>query len=88
MPSPTTQLAHAQAYKVKEEFGGGYRGAAINKLTGEIIRGETRETIEQARNDAKTFVWQFAAGRNMVTGTFKSPHGEWKCNYFIRTDEA
>jgi hypothetical protein len=86
--SPTTRLSYAEAYPVKAECGGGFRGTAKNILTGEILRGENRDTIEQARNDAKRFVFQFADGRNMVTGIFKSPKGWWKCNYFIRTDEA
>ena len=41
--SPTTRLAFAQAYAVKAEFGGGFRGAAKNVLTGEILKGENRE---------------------------------------------
>lgn len=86
--SPTILLSHAQAYALKAECGGGFRGAAKNMLTGEVLRGERRDTIEAARNDAKRFVWQFASGRNMVTGTYKSPRGSWKCNYFIRSDEV
>ena len=86
--SPTTRLAYAEAYAVKAEAGGGFRGAAKNCLSGEILRGPNRETVEIARNDAKRFVFQFADGRNMITGTFKSPKGLWRCNYFIRTDET
>lgn len=86
---PTTRLAYAEAYPIKAEMGGGFRGAAKNMLTGEILRGERRDTVEQARNDAKRFVWQFADGRNMVTGTFgHHAKGTWRCNYFIRTDEV
>ena len=81
----TTHLAYAEAYGLKA---GGFRGAAKNKITGEIMRGEIRDTIEAARNDAKRFVFQFADGRNMITATYQSPRGLWKCNYFIRSDEA
>jgi hypothetical protein len=84
----TTRLAYAESYAIKAECGGGYRGAAKNMLTGEIQKGDRRDTIEEARNDAKQFVWIWADGRNMVTGTFKSPKGSWKMNYFIRTDEV
>ena len=84
----TVQLAYAEAYTIKAEMGGGFRGVAQNKLTGEILKGERRDVIEQARNDAKKFVWQFADGRNMHTGTYKSPKGLWRMNYFIRSDEA
>jgi hypothetical protein len=85
---PNVRLAYAEAYAVKADCGGGFRGVAKNILTGNIMRGENRETLEQARNDAKRFVFQFADGRNMVTGTYKSPKGAWKCNYFIRGDEV
>lgn len=82
---PNVRLAYAEAYAVK---GGGYRGVAKNMLTEDIQRGELRNSLEEARNDAKRFVWAFAAGRNMVTGTYRSPKGQWKMNYFIRADEA
>ena len=83
---PTTHLAYAGAYKIKDS---GFRGIALNKLTKEIARGEVRETIEQARNDAKTFVWAWAKGRNMATGTLRNTPGlQWRMNYFIRTDEV
>jgi hypothetical protein len=72
------RLAYAEAYAIKQEAGGGYRGVAQNKLTGEVLRGEQRDTIEAARNDAKRIVWAWADGRNMVTGTYKSPKGSWK----------
>jgi hypothetical protein len=82
------QLSYAEAYEIKAECGGGFRGVAKNMLTGEVRRGDRRDTIEQARNDAKTFVFEFAAGRNMATGTFRNPKGLWRCNYFIRSDEV
>jgi hypothetical protein len=81
-------LSYAIAYGLKADVGGGFRGAAKNIITGEVLRGEVRETIEEARNDAKRFVWQFANGRGMSTGTYKSRKGSWKCNYYIRADEA
>lgn len=88
MNSLTVRLAYAEAYTIKQEFGGGYRAYAKNMLTGEIKKGDRRDTIEQARNDAKKYVFEFANGRNMTTGTYKSPRGSWRCNYFIRADEA
>jgi hypothetical protein len=86
--SSTIQLAYAEAYEIKASMGGGFRGVAKNKITGEICKGERRDTIKAARNDAKTFVFKFADGRKMTTGTYKNSKGSWKCNYFIRSDEV
>lgn len=84
-----TQLAYAEAYPIKVELGGGFRGVAQNKLTKAIAKGDRRDTIEEARNDAKRFVWAWAAGRNMATGTYPNKAGvSWRTNYFIRSDEV
>jgi hypothetical protein len=80
----TVHLAYAEAYELKA---GGFRGVAKNMLTGEIARGEVQPTIEQARNDAKRFVFAWAADRNMITGTYRNPRNRWQMNYFIRSDE-
>jgi hypothetical protein len=86
MSAGVVQLAYAEAYALKA---GGYRGVAQNKLTKEIARGEVREDIATARNDAKRFVFAWAGDRNMTTGTYNTRSREsWKCNYFIRSDEA
>lgn len=82
------RLAYAEAYQRKADLGGGFRGVAKNKLTGEIFRGETRDTLEAAKNDAKRVVFAWADDRNMVTGTYKSPRNNWRMNYYIRADEA
>jgi hypothetical protein len=84
----TTQLAYAEAYQLNTKAGGGFRGVAQNKLTGKIYRGERRETIEDARNDAKRAVFAWADNRNMTTGTYRNKPGlNWRMNYFIRIDE-
>jgi hypothetical protein len=88
MTHPTVCAFYAEAYAIKESSGGGFRGVAVNKLTKEQKKGERRESIEQARHDAKTFVFEFAAGRNMTTGAYKGSRTNWKYNYFIRSDEA
>jgi hypothetical protein len=86
---PTTHLASAEAYKIKESAGGGFRGVARNKLSGATYRGEVRDSLEAARNDAKRAVWTWADGRNMNTGTFRNtPRVNWRMNFFIRTDEV
>jgi hypothetical protein len=85
---PTVRLAYAEAYERKTELGGGFRGAAINSLTGEKYQSEVRQTIEEARNDAKKAVWAWADGRNMVTGTYRNRRNTWRMNYFIRCDEV
>ncbi len=84
----TVRLAFAEAYKIKAECGGGFRGLAQNMITKEVAKGVARETLEEARNDAKAFVWAWAADRNMTTGTYRNPKGSWKMNYYIRADEA
>lgn len=84
----TVQLAYAEAYQIKAELGGGFRGVASNKLTGETFRGGQRDDILAAKNDAKRVVLAWAAGRNMITGTYRNPRDNWRCNYFIRADEA
>ena len=89
MSGPTTQLAYAEAYRIKESLGGGFRGACHNVITKEVKKGEVRETLEQAKFDAKTFVFEFAAGRNMTSAPYHGiPRKLWKCNYFIRSDEV
>jgi hypothetical protein len=67
--APTTRLAYAEAYALKD---GGYRGVAKNMLSGEIARGEVRDNIVSARNDAKRFVFAWAGEHNMTTGTYNT----------------
>jgi hypothetical protein len=78
-------LAYAEAYPTKT---GGFRGVAKNYLTGEIAKGELRNSLEEARVDAKKFVFAWANGRNMGTGSYRSLKGQWRMNYFIRADEV
>jgi hypothetical protein len=86
--SPTTRLAHAQAYTIKESLGGGFRGVAQNLLTGEVLKSEVCATLHEAKNAAKGYVFGWAAGRNWVTGSYPYSRDQWKMNYFIRTDEV
>jgi hypothetical protein len=85
MTVTTIRLAYAEAYAIKDS---GYRGVAKNMLTNEIARGEVRSGLAQAREDAKRFVWAWADGRNMATGSYRHSHARWRMNYFVRSDEA
>ena len=79
------QLAYAEAYELKA---GGFRGAVKNKLTGEITKTEVFDTLEHAREAARKIVFDIVGDRNMAAGHYRSPRGEWRCNYFIRSDEV
>lgn len=78
-------LAYATAYELEA---GGFRGVVKNMRNGEIQRGDVRSTMDEARNDAKAFVWKLADGRNMATGSYPHSKTRWRMNYYIRSDEV
>lgn len=75
------EIAYAEAYEIAHSQGGGFRGIAKNKDTGEIKRGEVRRTLEEARNDAKTFAAQLIGSTPVRTGPISSKNG-WRCYYY------
>lgn len=77
-------LASARAYQRKAELGGGYRGVAFMPSTKERRQGEVRETLAQARNDAKRHVYEMLGPQRYARtrpGYCWGKHS-WSCNYF------
>jgi len=85
-----TQIAYAEAYEIKASHGGEFRGVAKNKLTGEIFRSAAFDTLSAARYAVENHVvnvW-ITGDRDYSRGTYRNPRNSWKCNFFIRADEA
>lgn len=69
----TKQIAYGEVYELKA---GGFRGAAKNKLTGEIVRGEVRPTLAEARNDVRNFFWSLLGDDQMKAATIAPVYGK------------
>ena len=76
---------YAEAYELKV---GGYRGVALEKQTGEKKRGEVRQTLEEAKNDAKRFAGELLKGRAYKSGTYPSSKSRWRNNYWFAMEAA
>lgn len=75
-----TILVTAQAYAIKAERGGGFRGIARAGATEK--RGERRDSFEEAKNDAKRFALELLAGRRCRCG-YVWRRQFWLCNYWM-----
>jgi hypothetical protein len=72
---------YAEAYELKI---GGFRGVATDRRTGEVRKGEVRETIEQARHDAHSFALAFLASTPYQPGTYRNRPNRWRMNFWLR----
>jgi hypothetical protein len=82
----TENRVYAEAYELKAEAGGGFRGVAKNCTTGQIYRGERRETINQARQDAHSAAIELLAGVPYRSGSYRNRRNNWKMNYWFAAD--
>ena len=72
---------------MKAEFGGGFRGVAKNKISGEIFHSKICETLDAARYAAKAWVFAQAGERNILAAPVYKKK-DWRCFYSIRSDET
>lgn len=81
---PSAVLASARAYQRKAELGGGYRGVAFLTATKERRQGEVRQTLAEARNDAKRHVYEMLGARrySMTRPGYIWGRSSWACNYW------
>jgi hypothetical protein len=70
----------AMAYELKD---GGFRAVVKNNQTGEVQRGEIRESLASAKLDAQQFAFNFLAGRPYRAGAYRNPRNAWKMNYWM-----
>lgn len=77
-------LAVARAYERKAELGGGFRGVAFNPKTKERRESDVRETLQQARNDAKRMVHDMLGAEtySKTRPGYIWRKSSWHCNYF------
>ena len=80
---------YVEAYELKD---GGFRAVACEYKRGaggkderviEPIRGERRETFEEARNDAQRFAAQLLADRPFARGHYRNPRNNYRCNFWM-----
>lgn len=71
-------IAYAEAYELKS---GGFRGVAINKMTGAQYRGEVRETVDAAKHDAWSWVHDQLSG-NYRPAPVRCPRNQRKCFFY------
>lgn len=74
-------VAIAEAYELKDDLGGGFRGVAKHKGTGEIMKGDVRRSLDEARNDAKNFIAKMLKGVPVSAAPISSKNN-WRCNYW------
>lgn len=75
-------FVYAEAYALKDELGGGFRGIAIRNTDKEKRRGEIRKSLEEARNDAKRFASELMGDTPCAPGYFRHSKSNWRCNYW------
>lgn len=81
---PSAVLATARAYQRRADLGGGFRGLAILAATKERREGDVRQTLAEARNDAKRHAYNMlgAARYSRTRPGYIYGRTSWACNYF------
>ena len=76
------KIATARAYERKAELGGGFRGVAVRLADKKRLQGEIRDTLSDAREEAKSLVFTLIDRRYVAPGYGPWSPTNWYCNYF------